>query len=344
MMDACGWFRLSFAGASWRRCRFSARRLSKSRRSSTFSMNFLRTEGSLRLSKCPSFRAALQAAGRRVITTIHGIIPLEKIDGDFVRENAIPGTPAIAAYAWRTLIRSVAATANVVHVHEPQHYASLRQSYDVRKKPVEVVPLGVSTAQRRPDRLEARRSLGLKPDADVLLFFGFLSQYKGVEVIFREAPQMLDENRQLQFLIVGTAPRRLSATMAGKIQELRNLNARYPGRIISTGFLPEDRVGLAFAAADALMLPYTVNMSASGPLALAASYGIPILLSEVFSDGHSGCPHIFAIRAGAMAACVRRFFGSQQERRRAEEYVAHLRESTSWETVAHRMRRLYMAQ
>jgi len=51
-------------------------------------------------------------------------------------------------------------------------------------------------------------------------------------------------------------------------------------QVIQTGFVPEEKVPAYFSATDVLVLPYTTFMSSSGPLSLALSYELPVLLSE----------------------------------------------------------------
>jgi len=290
----------------------------------------------------PFAQALLRAQGRRVVTTIHGVIPLERINAEFIRGNAMAGTAAVVRRTWRTLLRQVALSSDIVHVHEPQHRIWLTEGYGLRGRRIEVVPLGVQLNPQRFDKKESRRRLGLRDDANVLMFFGFLAHYKGLEILIREAPRMLAETPDLQILIAGNVPKRLSSLSSGVVADLAALRARYPQRVIKTGFLADDLVGPAFCAADALVLPYTMNMAASGPLSLAVSYGLPILLSDVFSTSYGACPDLFGLAPGALAACVRRFFTSSVASDRARRFVNSLRPLMDWERVATDINRLYL--
>jgi glycosyltransferase involved in cell wall biosynthesis len=52
------------------------------------------------------------------------------------------------------------------------------------------------------------------------------------------------------------------------------------GQITLTGYVEEKDIPLYFAACDLLVLPYRLLMSSSGPLSLAFSYRLPVILSS----------------------------------------------------------------
>lgn len=108
---------------------------------------------------------------------------------------------------------------------------------------VEVTPLSLGVSSRRfadqPSRGEARRMLGLAPDAPVILFVGALIVSKGV-VELTEAARRLHGNGW-QFLFVGDG-------------DLAPLVVETPG-CLCTGVQPRERIPLYLKAADVLVLP-----------------------------------------------------------------------------------------
>ncbi|MFO8008994.1 MAG: glycosyltransferase [Candidatus Brocadiia bacterium] len=138
---------------------------------------------------------------------------------------------------------------------------------------------------RGHDRADARRRLGLsKP---VVLFFGFVREYKGVDVLLDAMARVV---RQREATLV----------VAGEFWEDRG---RYERRVHELGlagrvrlddrYIPNEEVGLYFAAADLVVQPY-LSASASGVTRLALDFGRPVIatrvgaLPEVVQDGENG--------------------------------------------------------
>lgn len=279
--------------------------------------------------------------GKRVLTTIHGVIPLASIDTEFVRGNGISAPVVVVRAMWRALIRAIARSSSAIHVHEQQHALWLREQYGLDTTPIYSVPLGLDIPETVPAKSAARRELGLESDARVVLFFGFHAQYKGLEILAREAPTALEADEHLHFVVAGGPPKRLNVTGSARVKELADLEARYGARFRLPGFVPEERVGMYFAAADALILPYTINMASSGPMSLALGYGLPVLMSDRFAVSYPGYVGTFSLRPGALAAKIREFFGSAELRGDAQAFLTAERERAAWPRVAADLVRIY---
>lgn len=288
----------------------------------------------------PRMLQHMRAQGKRVLTTIHGVIPLASIDKDFVRGNGISAPVVVVRAMWRTLIRSIARSSSAIHVHERQHSLWLREQYGL-DTPIYSVPLGLDIPKVLPEKNYARRELGLTPDARVMLFFGFHAQYKGLEILAREASAALDADPRLHFVVAGGSPKRLNLTGSTRAQELAHLKARYGVRFRLPGFVPEEQVGTYFAAADALILPYTVNMASSGPMSLALGHGLPILMSDRFAVTYPEYAGTFSLQPGALAAKILEFFGSSELLGETLAFLAAERERAAWPRVAADLIRIY---
>jgi glycosyltransferase involved in cell wall biosynthesis len=114
------------------------------------------------------------------------------------------------------------------------------------------------------DRDFARKQLGYTNDETVLLFFGNIRPYKGVE-------HLVDVVRQTD------APH-LRLVIAGKTSDsalaeaLRNAAAGDPRITLETRFIPDDEVQTYFRGCDAAVFPYR-RILASGAVILAMSFG-----------------------------------------------------------------------
>ena len=198
-----------------------------------------------------------------LLTTIHGVIPLAGIDRQFVRSNRIQAPPVAARLVWRSLIRRIASVSDAVHVPERRLADLLVTDYGISGDRVHVIPHGVEASGSRHRSKEARQSLLIPEAANVALFFGYLAAYKGVAELLRDIPTMLAALPNLHVVIAGQVPDRLRGAydIDGMMKDLGNNRQR----LHVLGFVPEDQIPVVFAAADVLVLPYTIAMSSSGP-------------------------------------------------------------------------------
>lgn len=126
------------------------------------------------------------------------------------------------------------------------------------------------------DKKESKQKLGLDVSQKYILYFGYISPYKGIDKFIENYPNDTDYK-----LIV-----------AGGINPNHSLNPEYTNFVdkvktkaneigaISTGFVKESEIELYFSACDIVVLPYQTFMSSSGPLSLAFCYEKPVMLSS----------------------------------------------------------------
>jgi len=208
---------------------------------------------------------AARSAGARVVVEFHEVTdPLE--------EAVLP----IRAYS-RVAGRLLTRWADEFITHSESDKALVVEHYGVSPSRVHVIPHGLYD-QYGParDRASSKKSLGFKPDDFVILSFGLLRPYKGVDLLL-EAFEALPEKTQKRsrLLIVGELweggeemRRRIEASPA---RERIRLVARY---------VPDPEVPLYFSAADVLCLPYR-RASQSGVAHIGMSFGLPIVVSRV---------------------------------------------------------------
>lgn len=281
----------------------------------------------------------LRICGRRIVTTMHCVIAPSDITPAFVHNNGSRLPPTMARLGWRWLIRGICSASHVVVVHDEAHRRVLTERYGVSGR-VEVVPLGVrSTAlPSAQERQSARQSLGVHTDEEVLTFFGYFAGYKGLEELFRALPLLLKERPRLHVVLAGDVPDRLA--LSSPLARRAALLAAADRRVHHLGFVPEQQVRELLIAADVLILPYTAGISASGPLALAAAYGTPVILSRLLAKGEDLC-FAFDPTPEGIEGAVNAFFDGIDVRRQSRAYVLRLREERSWSKVARRMLALY---
>jgi glycosyltransferase involved in cell wall biosynthesis len=156
-------------------------------------------------------------------------------------------------------------------------------------------------------RAGARRRLGLPADARVALFFGFVRPYKGLGYLIDALPRVLRDVPAAHLLVAGEfwQPADEYGRRAAElgVGERVRLDDRY---------IPNEEVGLYFAAADVVVLPY-VEATQSAVVSLAAQFGRPVIatetggLPESVVDGETGLIVPPADSAALAAALVRVF-------------------------------------
>jgi glycosyltransferase involved in cell wall biosynthesis len=202
-------------------------------------------------------RAAL--GGARVIMEWH--------EGQDEGEAALPGTRRYVRLLMPRLLSHVDAHV----VHSSFDLASITSAYSLSGAPVRVIPHGPYDHLLRPDAVPAR---GDRPFR--LLYLGVVRPFKGVEDLV-SAFSSLDRDQAARFRlsVVGetwegwTAPDEAIS---------RSPHADLIERV--DRYVTDAELAEYFAQADAVVLPYH-RSSASGPLHIAMSAGLPVVVTSV---------------------------------------------------------------
>ncbi|HVF69646.1 MAG TPA: glycosyltransferase [Xanthomonadales bacterium] len=137
---------------------------------------------------------------------------------------------------------------------------------------------------------EARAQLGVKQDEFVLLVFGFINGYKGIDWILNALKGMegLPAGRQgkkVRLIIAGGKnPYLINKPFYQKFYNSIVAQTQKYAHVTYTDFVPEDKVSLYYSACDLVVMPYIAFMSASGPFSRALAHEKPIIISEKLAD------------------------------------------------------------
>ena len=231
-------------------------------------------------------RVAKRGTGTKVVYICDNVIPHERRPGDrlFTRWAFAPADGFI--------VQSDAVERDLLRMAPAARY---------RKVPHPVYTLFGDPVPRGA----ARSSLAVR-DERVLLFFGYVRAYKGLGVLL-DAMKILEERLPVRLLVVGEFYDD-EAQYRAQIERLG-----LAGRVtVESAYVPNDRVGLYFSAADAVVLPY-LSATQSGIAQIAYHFSLPVIatdvggLAEVVLDGKTG----FVVPPGdpaALAGAVERFY------------------------------------
>ncbi len=180
----------------------------------------------------------------------------------------------------------------LVIAHSEYDRRRLLEEFDVDPARVSVIAHGeygfFGHGAEPAEREAARRQLGLDPRDEVALFFGYIREYKGLDVLIDAWPAVATARPGARLVVAGD-PVRLDAARRDALLAA----ATRVGAIHRFGYVPFSEVIRYFAAADVLVLPYR-HVSQSGVLFLALAQGLPVVatrvgaLPEVLCDGESG--------------------------------------------------------
>ena len=177
---------------------------------------------------------------------------------------------------------------------------------------------------------EAKKKLNLA-DEKLILFFGFIRDYKGLDILLNAMPE-LKEKINLKLAVAGEFYSNKEKYL-GLISRLNLKDHVY----LFTDFIPTSEVKYYFSACDAVVLPYK-DATQSGIVQIAMNFKKPVIatnvggISEVVLDGKTG----FIVEKenpSALADAVFRFYSEKRE----SEFIMNIEAESkkySWEKFA----------
>ncbi len=166
-------------------------------------------------------------------------------------------------------------------------------------------------------RERAQEKLHIAPDEKILLFFGYVREYKGLKYLLHAMPQICREEEKVKLWVVGE----FGADREDYLALIRELGME--DRVqINDAYTPDREVEKYFAAADLVVLPY-ISATQSGIVQIAYGFVKPVIvtnvggLPDVVEDGKTGYI-VEPENSEAIAEAVIRFFGENQADRMAE--------------------------
>lgn len=204
----------------------------------------------------------------QIIGVMHNVIPHEKRPLDTLLANFFVGS------CDRFLVLSDSVKKDLRHLTNKPILQCPHPLYDNFGNPI---PKSIARAQ-----------LGLNSDETVLLFFGFIRDYKGLDLLMRAyADQRIDKNR-VRLMVAGEF-----YNNEDKYKQLE-VELQLQGHIRwFSQFIPDDKVAVYFSAADIVVQPYK-SATQSGVTQIAYHFDKPMIvtnvggLSEIVPNGRVG--------------------------------------------------------
>jgi D-inositol-3-phosphate glycosyltransferase len=266
--------------------------------------------------------------GRRIVLTAHNVNIRKRDNCD----------------SWfnRLSLRTQYYLADHIFVHTERMKSELVADFGVPDGKTSVIPFGINNTAPNSGMttIDAKRMLGVCSSDKVMLCFGQIAPYKGLEYLVDAFSELAKRDESYRLIIAGKVKpgqRKYWSEIHSQIatSEVQN-------QIIERiEHIPDEEVELYFKAADVLIVPY-VHIFQSGVPFLAYSFGLPVIATDVGSlrqdivEGRTG----FVCRprdSSDLARTIDKYFESELfhnlENRRLEikEYA---NERYSWDKVA----------
>ena len=126
---------------------------------------------------------------------------------------------------------------------------------------------------------EARSRLNLPVDLPILLFFGFIREYKGVKQLLESLAILRDQGEEVFALLAGE----IWDGKEGYFKKVADLGLEKLVRF-DNRYIPNEDVPLYFSAADLFAAPYTQGTQ-SGSVRIALHFGLPIVATDRITYG-----------------------------------------------------------
>jgi glycosyltransferase involved in cell wall biosynthesis len=183
-------------------------------------------------------------------------------------------------------------------------------------------------------KAEARKKLGIDTNDQIVLFFGFIRKYKGLDLLY-EAMGLLKQQT------ANNKPQTIKLLVAGEFYEdakpfqeqIKRLGIE-DSLILKTDFIPDSEVKYYLCAADVVIQPYR-NATQSGVTPLAYHFEKPMIVTNVGSlptlVPHEKVGLVCEPEPASLAAAITRYFELGEQ-----YFIPHLRtekEKYSWHNL-----------
>jgi D-inositol-3-phosphate glycosyltransferase len=276
-----------------------------------------------------------RALGKRIVFTAHNVNAGRRDSNDSLLN--------------RLTLRSQYALADHILVHTERMRTELQSEFKVIPSKVSIIPYGLNDAVPNTalTSAEAKQRLGLAPGHKVVLFFGNIAPYKGLEYLIEAMRFLAPQNADYRLIIAGRCK-----NCESYWRSLRERLSRPELRscvIERIEYVPDADTEIYFKAADVLVLPYLFIFQ-SGVLFLSYNFGLPVIASDVGSlrddilEGITG----FVCRPKNpvdLAKRIEEYFYHPLYReleRRRRDIQAFANERNSWTKVGDITRRVYL--
>ena len=185
---------------------------------------------------------------------------------------------------------------------------------------------------------QARQELSRNPDEKLLLFFGFVRDYKGLRHLIQAMPILKQNLEGIRLMIVGA----FGQDQEDYLKLIEQCDVQDCIEVID-GYTPDNEVEKYFAACDLVVLPYE-SATQSGIVQIAYGFDKPVIvtnvggLPDVVTDKKTGYV-VAPQKPDKIADAIIKFYRDGME----SEFVANVRKEAyrfSWDRLTEKVEEL----
>lgn len=270
----------------------------------------------------------------KVVLTVHNI-NAGKRDNRDTRTN-------------RLTLKILYRLAHKLIVHTTNSKTELTTEFPIADSKIAIIRHGMNNRvlQTGINTANARKEFQISANEKVILFFGNIDYYKGLDILIDAFESLPEEFRQeSRLLIAGNSK---SADFKKVIQQKIDAPLIKERVLAKVHYIQDEDVEKYFMAADCIVLPYR-NIYQSGVIFMAYTFGLPIIVSDIGNfkndmvEGETG----FLIPANEpkeIGKTLLKYFDSRLYRNlpeSREKIKSWAWENYSWETIGAETRKLY---
>ncbi len=231
----------------------------------------------------PLLMVGLKFLGKRLVITLHDIVPKSNLTTDFLRNYTSPRFSRFKRWALIKYTRMVCSMADKVIVHSEIAQETLTQDYGVPRRKIQIIPHGID---QDPFPM-AKTDVKTNCNDPVVSYFGLVRRGKGLEDLVKAWQTVLKKVRAQLLIIGGKHPHLNDSCYESLVGLVRDLGLEAAIRFC--GYVPNEALPTYFTASDVFVFPYKEwgdVIASSGALSVVAPYLKPIIATDVpaFAD------------------------------------------------------------
>ena len=211
----------------------------------------------------------IKLRSKKIVITIHNITP--HIEGKLI--NII----------YKLINKFIFSFANGIIVHNKRNKEKLIQLFNIDEKKIYIIGHGVlkpETKTKNISKKHAQELLNIPLNKKILLFFGYIWDYKGLDILLRSLNIIKSQVPNIVLCIAGQPLKFRKAW--NKYQKIIDDYNLHDYVIKKLEYIPDSKVELYFSASDLVVLPYKKPFDTHGGVAaLSLYFKKPLVVTDI---------------------------------------------------------------
>jgi len=201
----------------------------------------------------------------KIVVSVHNILPHEKSKSNIFFDKIVN--------------KIIFSFADEFIVHNLRNKEKLIEIYSLNEDKISIITHGIFSLYKTKgiSQENAKKHLCLPIEKKVLLFFGYIREYKGLDVLIKAFASLKKEMEDVILLIAGQTWKE----NWNKYEMLIKENNLEESVVVELGFVPESDIEYYFAASDIVVLPYKYLDTHGGVGAMALTFKKPLISTDV---------------------------------------------------------------